>query len=106
MTIREIIQKLEDEKKQLKEENKALVAENKDLKLSKSRLEKELLSLKRMLDVKEETTVDFNQETGEIKVNGEPKLIYPVDIIIPSEESDVPEPPKKKRSRKKVNSEE
>ena len=106
MTIREIIQKLEDEKKQLKEENKALVAENKDLKLSKSRLEKELLSLKRMLDVKEETTVDFNQETGEIKVNGEPKLIYPVDIIIPSKESDVPEPHKKKRSRKKVNSEE
>lgn len=85
MTIREIIQKLEDEKKQLKEENKKLNAENRDLKQSKSELEKELLSLKRELDVKEETKVD---------------------IIIPSEDSDAPELPKKKRSRKKVNSEE
>ena len=108
MTIREIIQKLEDEKKQLKDENKMLKVENTELKCSKRKLMRELLSLKRLLKVKEEHNVEIDEETGNITIDGgNPKFIYPVDIQIPinTEDSDVdvPEPSKpKRRSRKKT----
>ena len=107
MTIREIIQRLEDEKKQLKDENKMLKVENMELKCSKRKLMRELLSLKRLLEVKEEHKVEINEETGNITIDGGDQFIYPVDIQIPekTEDSDVdvPEPPKpKRRSRKKT----
>ena len=100
MTVVEIIKELENRILEYKDENA-------QLKMKIEELQKEIDELKKkkrpyVPPVATEVNVDVNEETGEIKVDGEPKFTYPVDFNIASEDSDVDEKPKRSRRKKNV----
>ena len=101
MTVVEIIKELENRILEYKDENAQLKMKIEELQKEIDRLKKEKRPY--VPPVATEVNVDVNEETGEIKVDGEAKFTYPVDFNISSEDSDVDADEKPKRSRRKKN---